>query len=151
MQLMHKVGFAFSVAGFAVVGTDTGSGSLNLIRVVIFVLFFSQVFPQIIDLDRKINAFVYDFNFSYVMFKYQIDKQPCKSATSVRRFLPSAAGISVGIQIVPHLRCNSESHPRKQSSALARKFDTTTAFSTNNYYFNRKHRRLGMLRTTFPK
>lgn len=30
-------------------------------------------------------------------------------------------------------------------------YDHTTAFSTNNYYFNRKHRRLGMLRTTIPK
>lgn len=35
---MDKVGFAFGITRFAVVGANTGSATLNLIRVVIFML-----------------------------------------------------------------------------------------------------------------
>jgi hypothetical protein len=55
---MHKIGFAFGIACFAVVRADTGSATLDLIRVIIFMLFFSEVLTEFVDLYREGDAFV---------------------------------------------------------------------------------------------
>lgn len=66
---MDKVSFAFGITGFAVVGTDTGSGSLYLIRVVIFVLFFSEVFTEFVNLYGEGDALIKKFFFHHNFFQ----------------------------------------------------------------------------------
>ena len=65
---MDKVGFAFGIAGFAVIGSNTGSATLDLIRVVIFMLFFSEVLTELVNLYREGDAFIKKFFFHHNFF-----------------------------------------------------------------------------------
>ena len=58
---MDKVGFAFGIACFAVVRADTGSATLDLIRVVVFVLLLAEVLTEFVDLYREGDAFIKKF------------------------------------------------------------------------------------------
>ncbi len=66
---MDEVGFAFGIAGFAVVGTDTGSATLDLVRDIIFMLFFSEVLTEFINHYREGDAFVKKFFFHHNFFQ----------------------------------------------------------------------------------
>ena len=72
MQLMHKIRFAFGITGFAVVGTDTGSATLNLIRVVIFMLLLAEVSTEFVDLYREGDALIKQFIFHHNFFQLDV-------------------------------------------------------------------------------
>ncbi len=55
---MDKVSFAFGITGLAVVGADGGAGALDLIRIVVFVLLFSEVLTEFVDLYGEGNTFI---------------------------------------------------------------------------------------------
>ena len=69
---MDKVGFAFGIAGFTVVGTDTGSGSLYLIRIVIFMLLLAEILTEFVDLYREGDALVKQFIFHHNFFQLDV-------------------------------------------------------------------------------
>ena len=55
---MDKISFAFGITGFAVVGADGGAGTLDLIRIVVFVLLLPEVLSEFVNLYREGNAFI---------------------------------------------------------------------------------------------
>ena len=69
---MDKVGFAFGIACFAKVGANTGSATLNLVGIIVFVLFFSKVLTEFVNLYREVNAFVKKFIFHHNFFQLVI-------------------------------------------------------------------------------
>jgi hypothetical protein len=69
---MHKIGFAFGIACFAVVRADTGSATLDLIRVVVFVLLLAEVLTEFVNLYREGDAFIKKFFFQHNFFQLVI-------------------------------------------------------------------------------
>lgn len=69
---MDEVGFAFGIAGLAVVGADGGAGALDLIGIVIFMLFFSEVLTEFVYLYGESDALVKKFIFYHNFFQLVI-------------------------------------------------------------------------------
>lgn len=69
---MDKVGFTFGIACFAVVRAYTGSATLDLIRIVIFMLLFSEVLPELVNLYREGDALVKQFIFHHNFFQLDV-------------------------------------------------------------------------------
>ena len=69
---MDKVGFAFGITRFAVVGANTGSATLDLIQVVIFMLLFSEVLSEFVNLYREGDALVKKFIFHHNFFQLDV-------------------------------------------------------------------------------
>lgn len=60
---MYKISFAFGIASFGVVSADACARTLNLIRVIIFMLLLSQILAKIIDyMDFVDLSFVHSVN-----------------------------------------------------------------------------------------
>jgi len=69
---MDKVGFAFGIACFTVVRAYAGSATLDLIRVVVFVLLLAEVLTEFVDLYREGDAFIKKFFFYHNFFQLVI-------------------------------------------------------------------------------
>ena len=69
---MDKVGFAFGIACFAVVGADGGAGALDLIGVIVFVLLLAEVSTEFVDLYREGDALIKQFIFHHNFFQLVI-------------------------------------------------------------------------------